>query len=226
MDMKEFGSWIPQIFYDLIGRVVPGAFLLLIGPGLLVNPHVSVQVIKSADHIPTTILILLGLLMSYVLGTILGAVAGTIGTLLVAVAGAIKNRKWSIERVGSVKVEVVPLSSEVETLTPGRISYMYDALQLYNPSAGARLAKLRAEQHMCRVLIAGGIVLEVAYALVEPGALLSAKSLVVLVGLAVMVLGAYFFYIHLAIRGRRLLTNCWHLINLPATISEIEQRPR
>src|SRR2546425_6337745 len=204
--MKEFGSWIPQVFYDLIGRVAPGAFLLLTGTALLVNPRVSVQVIKSADHIPTTILILLGLLMSYVLGTILGAVAGTIGTILGAVAGAIKNGEWSsIERVGSIKVEVVPLSSEVETLTPGRISYMYDALQLYNPSAGARLAKLRAEQHMCRVLIAGGIVLGAAYALIEQGALLSVKSLVVLVGLPVMVLGAYFFYIHLAIRARRLL---------------------
>ena len=198
--MKELASWVPQIFYDLIGRVAPGAFLLLIGAGLLVEPRVSRQILRSAAHSSTTLLILLGLLVSYVLATILGAVFG-----------AIKDSEWSATRADSIKAEV-PVDSDGGKLTQGQISYMYDAVQLYNPPAGARLAKLRAEDHMCRVLLAGAIALAPIYGFAKWHALVSIRSLVVFVGLAGMAFGSYLFSVHLAIRSRRLLVNCWHLL--------------
>lgn len=199
--MKDIASLVPQIFYDLIGRVVPGALVLLLGALLFVEPSAAAQFWRTPAPVPTTVLVFVALLLAYSVGTILGAIAF-----------AILNWEWTTRSVSSITAEI-PSDFNAKDLTRGQIAFMYDALQLYNPAAGARLVKLRAEQHMAAVLVAGVMVLAVAGILVERPASTSISPAVLFTGLAVLAGGGYVFYVHLAIRGRRLLMNCCQLLS-------------
>ena len=193
--MKELGNWIPQIFYDLIGRVAPGAFLLILGIGLLVDPDVVKAVAESAKGFPMTVLVSAGLLVAYAVGTILGALAVPI-----------LYNEWSTRSVRCIIADV-PDRLNSQALTAGQVSFLYDALQLFNPSAGARLVKLRAETHLCCTLFVGALVIAAAYIPTHRQSLFTVRTVSAFLGLAGMAASSYSFYVHLAIRARRLLMN-------------------
>src|SRR2546430_1971544 len=131
--MKELGSLVPQIFYDLIGRIAPGVFLLIVFR-LLIKSQVPADFPgPPASLTATSGFILWAVVISYVSATMLGAIAGMI-----------LNQEWSTQGVVSIKADPppsAPTKPGEDDLTEGRISYMYDALQIYNPAAGARLVK-------------------------------------------------------------------------------------
>ena len=89
---------------------------------------------------------------------------------------------------------------------------MYDAIQHYDPAAGARLAKLSAERHMCRVLIVGCPTICIAHAFHNYADWRSSEYCLLFVVLMVGLVGSVFLYLHLAIRQRRALLNNWDLI--------------
>jgi hypothetical protein len=91
---------------------------------------------------------------------------------------------------------------------------MYDAVQLHDPQAGARLAKLAAEQHMCRVLMVGYI----ALGLLQPGLHIagthSGTFWATIALFWVVVLSSWLFHRHLEIRATALLSNQWWSLEL------------
>ena len=198
--MKELGSWIPQVFYDLIGRAVPGAFLTLLAAVLLIEPPRLAQTADSLLRLPTSVLVCLGLVVSYMVGIILGALASVLA-----------SREWSTKHVQSIIAEV-PVNFNAPGITDGERAFLYDFLQFRNPAAGARLAKLRAEQNLCGVLLVGTAVIAIAFVLTQRQPIPWLQLTGVLLGLSGLAVGAYAFYVHLAIRARRLLLNCCHLL--------------
>ncbi|SRR6266545_729740 len=196
----DIGGWIPQIFYDLIGRVVPGAFLLLLCFVLFLDP-VSAQAIAvflfKKPGVPFTAILLSGLTVAYVAGTLLGAVGFTIW-----------HREWTTRGLSKLKVEYPDADKSATT----GVSLMYDYVLLREPAAGARVVKLRAEQHMCRALIVGMLILLPMYCWKNWPPWQSFQHFATVVGLALIALVAHLFNVHLTLRSRSLLMNYWHLL--------------
>jgi hypothetical protein len=198
----EIGNWVPQVFYDLIGRVIPGMFLLLLG-AILLDPESLKELCRFAFHdtpIPLLILVPLGLVVSYVTGTLLGAFGF-----------AVWEVQWRKKKVGSLRLDVPEPTNDDPN---SGISFKYDAVLLLEPSAGARMVKLRAERHFSRVIVVGTVILIGLY-LAKNSAPSDAKAFGVLVGLGTMAWAAYLFDVHLAIRTTTLLMNYWYLLGRP-----------
>ena len=131
----EVATLIPQLFFDLIGRVAPGLYFIVM-TFLAVN-HKSVadakiQQLFFQEHSPTAIIAFALLAVSYLVGTMVGAIGY-----------AVCN--WEFPRWWST---IPPLDTR-------SAKYKYDYLQLKAPVAGLRLAKLSAERHACRVILCG-----------------------------------------------------------------------
>lgn len=201
-------TWVPQLFYDLIGRVVPGAavsasYFLLLRDSAEVKSLVSFLLTESGG-LSLPVLLLIGLLLSYLVGVLLGA----IGFL-------VQSSEWKTETI-TLSIHEPP---NLETQALLR-SFMYDAVQLYNPQVGARLAKLSAEQHMCRVLMVGfiGLVptrlaLQTQHILGTGPGTLCATIILSFVAL-VVVFSSALFHRHLDIRSTRQLANYWYSLDL------------
>jgi hypothetical protein len=63
------------------------------------------------------------------------------------------GKEWPV--IGAIKMR--------DMNSTGRVALIYDYIQLRCPRAGARIAKLRAEQHMCGVLMIGCLLLAGIY---------------------------------------------------------------
>ena len=126
---SNIGSWVPQLFYDLIARVIPGfgicvSFLLFFE---ISNPiTINYKEIFLSANCPTTFIILAGISISYICGFVFRGIY----CLICFIAGITTD----------IKDEYV---------------LYYDRIKLENESAGSRLSKLRAEIHMCTVLETG-----------------------------------------------------------------------
>ncbi len=196
------GSWIPQVFYDLIGRIVPGAILLISGFLLVAGWKDSVEELTKLlgkEEIPYSLVLLTGVLFSYLTGILLGG----FGYFAWDVANKCVRERYR----GKLPVEAVKPPSKDK---PGsNVSYIYDAIQHYEPAAGARLAKLRAEQNMCRVLAIGFAILAIIHLCVN----WRKQYFFLSVGLIVLsVISTIMFNRHLSIRAHTLMLNYWDLL--------------
>ena len=158
-------SVIPQIFYDLIARVVPGATILLLGYLTLLGPtkarhtffvEVSqINTFKLGTYIPLFI-------VAYILGFILRE--------LWVIAYKNIQKKWPSQpkedQIESAidyhnKIRVIhgkkPLNVKKADLPP--IYIMHDQIRLFSDSEGYRLLKLRAEQRLCHAVVIGVLIL-------------------------------------------------------------------
>jgi hypothetical protein len=197
----SMGSWIPQLFYDLIGRVTPGAAVTISLLALPLDDAKTKAFLKFVfveSGVPHAFIALVGLLASYITGTLLGALGFFVD-----------GKEWRVRPVEPS--DSVPPDMTDESL---RTAYMYDAVQSHDPKAGARLAKLSAEKHMCRVLLVGFSVMAVAHVVLNIRAVGSAAFWSLLGAFAGTLLSAYLFYRHLDIRTTRLLYNQWHILGL------------
>ncbi|HVT59662.1 MAG TPA: hypothetical protein VHR45_14830 [Thermoanaerobaculia bacterium] len=194
-------SWIPQIFYDLIGRVFPGVAVLVSSLLLFQDSAKAKSLVFflfKDSGAPLSVTVLIGLVLSYLVGVLLGA----LGFFF-------QGNEWNI-RPPALSIHECPDLRRQELLR----SFMYDAVQLHDPQAGARLAKLAAEQHMCRVLIVGFVALGflqtgLYVAGTRPGTFWAAIAL-----FSVVVFSSWLFHRHLAIRAARLLANQWWSLEL------------
>src|SRR5688500_531346 len=77
--MKDTFGLVPQVFYDMIGRVAPGAATILTGLVLLSDrsPVDAIALLTGKQAISTSAALVFAawLLASYLVGTLLGAVA-------------------------------------------------------------------------------------------------------------------------------------------------------
>ncbi len=203
-------GWIPQLFYDLIGRVVPGAAILvsvLFLPFDHSVPRAFITFLFKDSGTPTAIAALAWLLASYLVGVLLGAIGF-----------CISGREWRVKPIELSALEPPDLSDE-----NSRHAYMYDAVQFRAPRVGARLAKLRAEKHMCRVMLVGFSMMTVFHVLLNSYAVGSISFWFVLGALGATIVSSYLFYRHLDIRTTRLLWNQWHLLGLAPSAKNTER---
>jgi hypothetical protein len=172
---------IPQLFYDLIARMTPGAVLIacafVIFEGPTDGPH---RLTTWSDN---SALVLMGdVLAAHILGTLLGGIWFRVYrlNLLKDPKGACKHSIWvkwlhGWAKNGESRIDEAfdktfgnnwPALGAIKMrdMNPtGRVALIYDYIQLRCPRAGARIAKLRAEQHMCGVLMIGCLLLAGIY---------------------------------------------------------------
>lgn len=130
-------SWIPQVFFDLIARVIPGSVgLLLLAVSFLgLSEAVSlVSTLLPKDlGFPTALIILVGMTgASYVYAvTAWGLWYGLIDVL---------QKSGRIDKRRDTETLVLVLGQKFPDL--------YEKIKTNNPVAGNRLTKLKAEIHM------------------------------------------------------------------------------
>ncbi len=199
--MKEVLGLIPHVFYDLIGRVAPGAATLFMGVVFFTKDSgLSIQTVVFGPKPAASVgaVLLCALLASYIVGFILGAIGSVFedGLVQPSFETGVKKKAPS----DPVQIDDIP--------------YIYDFILTHSPDAGNRLAKLRAESHMCGGLLVGSSVLGVLYA-VRSWGLLDRDATLVLLALGVTAFAAFIFRGHLRIRAWRLQVNYWLLLNTP-----------
>jgi protein-S-isoprenylcysteine O-methyltransferase Ste14 len=127
----DVGSWIPHFFYDLIGRIVPGTIVITIGVCILQPPQRIFKLyvaLNSAHALVGTLVVVGGVISSYILGALLGEIGHRAGRLI----GKSEEKDKEEE-----------------------LSRKYHYVLIRGPMAGAGLAKIKAERHLTRVLVVG-----------------------------------------------------------------------
>jgi len=126
------GSWVPQLFYDIIARLVPGAVIIgtlalaVAGPEKSQN-FVQAWLNKPSSSYPSLVVIVgVGFVLSYALGIIFLGLCSPI--------------EWLAFKFVKVKKDFV---------------LKYDYVKQHDPPAGSRITKLKAEMHMTELLVLG-----------------------------------------------------------------------
>lgn len=214
MSKESFGniaSWIPQVFYDLIGRIIPGSILLTLSYVILYEPSIDQTKQGFIDSViftqPQSLLVFEFILFSYFISTLLGGIWMFVS-----------RKEW----------RDLPLKSmEAKAETPDQryphVSFLYDAIQYKFPSVGSRLAKLSAERHSARVLTIGLFSLSVAYILTHYPSWKTLQFYLVLGALILSAIFSYIFNLHIAVRSNYLMANHWHFLTKGVT-SGVQQK--
>ncbi|MDJ0840356.1 MAG: hypothetical protein QNK37_27850 [Acidobacteriota bacterium] len=131
------GSWIPQVFYDLIARIISGIYVLGIF-ALSTNEYsqrynILQHYFNSPKSSTSTFLLFIGVLvLSYIIAVfLLGLSEFTIFRKIISTRDTNEEVDFSLK---------------------------YDFIKLYNPIIGNRITKLKAEIHMSKVLVVGSII--------------------------------------------------------------------
>jgi hypothetical protein len=170
-------NWIPQLFMDLIGRILPGALIALASVAVIKGPE-AVASLFTTEHSKalTFSAMLLWGVVSYLLGLTLGqACEETIGRCTRSKMRIIRS-ECKRERLEDLNRTLRLLGKDeldidVAELPP--IFVMHDHLRLVDPAQASRLLKLRSEQRLSYVMTLGFAVLalvNVYYLRVTPDA--------------------------------------------------------
>ncbi|HVR97339.1 MAG TPA: hypothetical protein VMW27_12040 [Thermoanaerobaculia bacterium] len=157
------GQLIPQVVYDIIGRLVPG--LALLGVCRFLWPQDFLRIWGEADpsSTPGTVAFLIA---AYILALLLE------GLSALTLDHVIRPFQQKAEQ-NAGKHALMDFSRLEEGFEPGEarlpgIPIIYDAVRLKNPGVGSNIVKLRAEAHLYRTLMMGvlllflGVVLDAA----------------------------------------------------------------
>jgi hypothetical protein len=150
-------SLIPQIFYDIIARVVPGVTVLLVAYLVYSGAAISANTLRNVLHwfssvdSPNTFVFLTFMLASYVLSTVIGQIASL---LELPFKSSFQHQfDQAAQKVADDFNKTFSLGISKDVFPS--IAIMYDYIRLHDPGSGSRLVKLRAESHMCRNLAVG-----------------------------------------------------------------------
>jgi hypothetical protein len=156
-------NFIPQLFYDFLAKIVPGAILIVASAFVIFGPTNVATFIFNLNPSEKSNLFALGplllwFLVSYLIGFVLGQLwETTIGWLL-------KSKDYKLEKQCQEKrleehnriltaLGYPILSIKAKDLPPEPV--MRDHIRHVDPSNAARLLKVKAEQRFCHVLILG-----------------------------------------------------------------------
>jgi amino acid transporter len=168
---------IPQLFYDIIARIVPGAVIIGILALAYAGPEKSAQVLsewlnKPGDSYPSIIvMVVFGFMVSYTVAIVLLGLCHIISKL-------VPNRLTS----GSSDDEF-PMK--------------YDFVKTRDPEAGNRITKWTAERHMTSILTLGlsfGLVINSLKMWASPDGSRLILMLMIILAIAGSV-GAYYYFI-------------------------------
>lgn len=144
------GQLIPQVFYDAIGRLVPGSVLVGTCGGLWPGAFSALLHGSALLSIPAGAAWLIG---SYLVALLLEGCWNLV----------LGDRTERLHRRGKLEAKkhalrdfkrLVPEFDSSVFEFPG-IPMMYDVVRLVDPIVGANIVKLRAEVQLCRSLLLG-----------------------------------------------------------------------
>ncbi len=160
-------GWIPQVYYDFLARIIPGAAVVLgalyLKHGPLRGINFVFRVICEQEH-SWVCRFGIGLLAAYLIGLIVGE----LGELL---AGGVLERRDSEREKGFMReclddqsralqaVGREPLALQLDDLPDADL--MAEQLTVVDHYSGSRLLALSAERRLCRVLAFGLFMLAV-----------------------------------------------------------------
>lgn len=206
----NFGSWIPQLFYDLIGRIIPGTVLMLMS--FFLFPPLLAKVIKSFEvtGLSNTVFVLIAIVTSYILGVIVGGLAYAIMT---------KGSpfyilwKWLSKKIKDLNNSDNPLKkANSENETTENKSVIYDYILFHSPNVGSNLAKLSAERSLSRVLIIGVSIIVVVYFFTPFYEFCGDRFWTIEGVLLGVIVGLILFYRRILLRSKELMANNYDLI--------------
>ena len=163
---------VPQVFYDLIARLIPGTILIwcsyLVNYGL----KISLEHLRLAMNYPWQVFLLtllITLLIAYILSNILSGFITLITDNLKCKKSSIfknysndivdfTNEKIILDGTIQAIAKLYKIKNIKKTNIPS-ISFAYDYFRLVSPNIGAKLVKIRAECKMCKILTFGWSIL-------------------------------------------------------------------
>jgi hypothetical protein len=170
VNFKPPGSWasvVPQVFYDIIARIIPGSILLLCFYYLSndeIRKYLQTELDGFAPHILVKVFI--WILGSYVFVLLIWQIAGISKYLYRKI---LKLNNWFKKIINNKNSASEDKSPEDATDSDDFVSkkdiaaYIYDFIKTQDYAAGARITKLRAEIHATEVLSVGLIFLFLYY---------------------------------------------------------------
>lgn len=162
-------NFIPQVFYDLIARLIPGSILIW---SLYLVYYGSSAIIEHLKKILNNewdinfLLIIATLLTAYIISIIFNG----LWTLISKSFDLVKNLFFHTKQNEQIRIDVVTedirKAKQVvkaiqndENIEIPSTPFVYDYIRLKRPDVGSRLVKIKAEIRMCKVLIFGWIIL-------------------------------------------------------------------
>jgi hypothetical protein len=199
-------SLVPQVFYDFVARIVPGASLILVTI-LVFSPTNILDLInsQSSDKLLSAGFLVIWALASYLIGFLTGQLweltFGQITRRLdkkveTKCQGEILSEHNRI--LGTLKQPLLAIASK--DLPKAYI--MRDQIRYVSPEEGSRLLKVQAERRACQTLFLGVLILS----LIHAGTLIARFEISGLVIEIILVAVAAIFWIG-AQRLHRLLVN-------------------
>lgn len=131
---------IPQISYDILGRVIPGVTVLFSWVAVVYGPERVIELLQG--FLLNTYTLSIGVLLA------VAVLAYVLANMLHSIWIWFRNR-FGKKKESARKESVWDNPSEW---------FMYDAIRLVSPDVGARLVKLRAERRSAEVMIIGWII--------------------------------------------------------------------
>jgi hypothetical protein len=154
----DIGKLVPQLYFDLIGRVCPGILLLSLAFVSFNDADAVSRILQQfafQENSPTSLILLGIILASYLLGILIGAFGYAYDD----------NRcQWC--------------PKSVQSSGDAADTFEYDSIQIHDPVMGLRLGKLSAERHLCNVVIFGIPLLSTLLIMNRPSGVLNGPSLV------------------------------------------------
>ncbi len=200
---ENIASFIPQVFYDVIGRIIPGSILLtlsyLIFHGQSIEQTKQGYIETVIFTQPQSLLIFEFIVFSYFISTLFGGIWMFV------------SRK-DVKDIKDLKFESIQTMMKQPDHNHLRISFLYDAIQHEFPSVGSRLAKLSAERHLARVLTIGLSILFFAYIFTHYPLWKTLQFYLISGALISSAVLSYIFNLHIEDRSSYLMVNHWHFL--------------
>lgn len=214
----NIGLLVPQVYYDLIARILPGLTILASSFFIWKGESITAQDIfavlswftSKGSHSIFTLFSFL--IISYMLSLILDGLGKCLEHI------EILSKKFLKRGYDDIKKEAL---NDFRKIKPIRLPYefpgtaiMYDIIRMKKPELGARLVKLRAEFHMCRILILGWFIFLIINLIIIIYNFPNNSYLrpLIEISLLLAIIAAYNTYTHLRERYLWGLCNHWLLI--------------
>jgi hypothetical protein len=152
---------IPQLFYDFLARIVPGAVLIVVTAFVVSTPASNIDLLLTSHFGDKTVAftrLLWGGLGAYLIGFLLSQM------WLTMMPRRLKDRLTNVEaeckqdRLAEHNRVLVALGYPSENIQPEDLPQafvMREQLRLVVPNEALRLLKVRAERRICQILMIG-----------------------------------------------------------------------
>jgi len=162
-------NFIPQVFYDVIARIIPGSVLLWFSYLTYYGYYKCIEhakLILKNDYGSSFLVVAEILLLGYIISIVLYGIWLKISQWVNKYfkkgnSSPIWRRNSDVTLEEDVKSVAITMKNyiSIQNLNVPSTSFIYDLIRIKMPDVGARLVKIRAECHMCSVLFVGWVIL-------------------------------------------------------------------